>query len=603
MKASFWTLLSKIKPYQKVVLLSILFLILESIFALISIPVLIPFFELLFGADVSIIEQPAANAGLVEQVKFKFSELVLSHSKQKTLLFLCLFIAAVFFLKNLFRYSALYCLAGIRNGVVADIRSSLFDKYLSLPIDYFQEEKKGDLLTRMSSDVQEVETSILQFLVVTFQSPLMVVGCISYMLYINVKLTLFVFVLIVFTGVIIGSISRTLKRDSKAVQNDLGALNAVLEESISGMPVIQSYNAYAYWQQRFNQINQQFRTKINALVRRKDLSSPLSEFLGICVVATLLYYGAFLVFEGKMTSAVFFSFIFAFYQVIAPTKSFSNAYYSIQKGLGALERIHQVMDKPGATTSLDHSTDTFSFDSSIEIKNLSFSYNDGENVLSNINMTIPKGKKVAFVGASGSGKSTMMKLLLKFYQQYTGEIIVDGKALKNIDTEAWRAKLAYVTQDAFLYHESIQENILFGRSNHTKSEILNASNKAYADNFIKNLDRKYDTVVGEQGSRLSGGEKQRISIARALLSNPSIIFLDEPTSALDPESEKIVNEALEEATQNRTAIIVAHRLSTIKDADIIYVFDQGKVVEKGNHQSLSKQNGIYKKYIEIQNVV
>ncbi len=603
MKASFWTLLSKIKPYQQVVYLSIFFLILESIFALISIPLLIPFFEILFGGDLSVVEQPAHDASFIETVKHKFSSLVLVHSKQKTLLYLCLFIAGVFFLKNLFRYLALYCLAGIRNGVVADIRSKLFDKYLSLPIDYFQDERKGDLLTRMSSDVQEVETSILQFLVVTFQSPLMVVGCISYMLYINVNLTLFVFVLIIFTGAIIGTISRTLKKDSKAVQNDLGALNAVLEESITGMQVIKSYNAYDYWQNRFNTINQSFKTKINALIRRKDLSSPLSEFLGICVVATLLYYGAFLVFEGAMTSAVFFSFIFAFYQVIAPTKSFSNAYYSIQKGLGALERIDHVMDKPSDLSILSKENETIEFESLIEVRNLSFKYNDGEEVLSNINISIPKGKKVAFVGASGSGKSTLMKILLKFYDEYKGEILVDGKSLQKINAQAWREQLAYVTQDAFLYHASLKENILFGREGFSEQDLSSASASAYADHFVDQLDKKYDTVVGEQGSRLSGGEKQRISIARALLNNPSIIFLDEPTSALDPKSEKIVNEALEEATHNRTAVIVAHRLSTIKNADIIYVFDDGLVAEYGTHEELSNKNGIYKKYIEIQNVV
>lgn len=602
MSKSFKELLSRIYPYKSEASVAIICLILESIFALISIPLLIPFFDILFGGEPTIIGKEALNEGFISKVKYYFSDYILSHSKEKTLFYLCLFIVFVFLVKNIFRYAALYVMAGIRNNVVADLRSMLYNKYLSLPVHYFQDERKGDLMTRMTSDVQEVEHSILQFLVVSFQSPIMILGCIAYMLYVNPSLTLFVFVLLLFTAVIIGSISRTLKRESTEVQNDLGRLNSVLEESISGMPVIKSYNAYPYWKDKFETVNKQFKRRLNALLRRKDLSSPMSEFLGICVVAILMYFGAFKVFNGEMSSAVFFSFIFAFYQVINPSKSFANAYYSIQKGMGAMDRINAVLQIEEEHHFTDKLSREINFKNSISIKNLTFSYVEGTEVLKDINITIPKGKKIAFVGASGSGKSTLMKLLLYFYTNYSGEILIDGVELRNLDPTIWRSITSWVTQDAFLFHESVLENIRFGRNSYNNEAVSKAGKSAFADPFVSNLEAGYETKVGEQGSKFSGGEKQRINIARALLSNPQVIMMDEPTSALDPNSEKIVAEALDSAVKDRTAIIVAHRLSTIKDADIIFVFDQGRIVDKGNHESLSQQSKIYREFIKIQNI-
>ncbi len=601
--ASFWNLISKLKPFKGKVYLSILFIVLEAVFALVSIPLLVPFFEILFGSEITLTPDPGLNASFIETIKYNFTNSVLTHSKESALLFMCLFIVGVFLLKNVCRYLNLYFMAYVRNGVVADLRDQLFHKYLSLPIYYFQHEKKGDLLTRMSGDVQEVESSILQFLLATFKSPIMIVGAVTYMLYINVKLTFFVFILIVFTGVIIGTISRTLKRESKAVQGKLGNLNVILEESISGMPVIKSYNAHHFWLDLFGRMNESFRKDMTSLIRRKDLSSPISEFLGITVVAVLLYVGSKQVFDGSMTPAVFFSFIFAFYQIIDPSKSFSNAYYNIQKGLGALERIDAVMAEPD-----DHSlietvkAPSVLFNEKIEVKDLNFTYPNGEQVLHNINLVINKGQKVAFVGGSGSGKSTMMKILLQFYRSYSGVILVDNKDILDMHPQIWRQQSAWVTQDAFLYHETIKENIRFGRSQFSNEDIRKASVLANASRFIESLPLSYDSIVGEQGSKLSGGEKQRISIARALLSDPEIIFLDEPTSALDPQAEQIVSKALQSATEDRTSIVVAHRLSTIQDADIIYVFDKGKVVGSGRHEVLALENEIYRDYIDIQNI-
>ncbi len=575
-------------------------LILEAIFALISIPLLIPFFDILFGGEPNMTLSLGADPSFVDIIKHKFSSLVLDHSKEQTLLYLCLFIIAVFFLKNAFRYGAMYFLAGVRNGVVEGLRNQLFEQYLALPIQYFQKNRKGDLLARMSNDVQEVESSILQFLIVTFQAPLMIIGCIGYMLYVNVPLTLFVFVLILFTGLIIGGISRTLKKESGIVQQDLGRLNATLEETISGMPVIKSYNAYDYWLHRFRKINASYKHRINALIRRKDLSSPISEFLGVSVVAALLYFGAFQVFNGSITSAVFFSFIFAFYQVINPSKTFANAFYNIQKGMGALDRIEDVLGMQTVDQIGNNRGEAITFNKEIAIKGLHFAYED-EEILSDVNIVIPKGKTVAFVGASGSGKSTLLKVLMQFHPHYTGQILIDGIPLKGIPQQQWRSSVSWVTQEAFLFHDSLEQNILFGRQLDVE-DFNKAMEMAYVSEFVKPLENGIHTVVAEKGSRFSGGQKQRISIARALFANPQILLLDEPTSALDPAAEKIVNEALQKAMKGRTSIIVAHRLSTIKNADLIYVFDQGKVVASGDHESLSQTEGIYRKYIEIQNV-
>jgi len=577
-----------------------------TFFTVISIPMIIPFFQILFDREAPTLIE-GADLSIIDEFKNYFINLLITYDKETALIYVCLGIGLSIFLKNLFRYLAKFFVIPIRMGVAADIRGSLYEKYLSLPVDFYSDEKKGGMITRLISDVNVVEISILQFIQAIIKDPLLIVGSIAFMLFIHPGLTAFVFVLMIVSGYSISLISRRLKKRSREVQESIGEITAITDESISGMSVIRAYTVESVWYQRFMALNNRYKDLMIRLLRRQDLASPVSEFLGVSVVVIVLYYGSHLVFRSQISPEVFFAFIFAFYNVIEPSKSLSGTYFNVQKGLAALERIDGIMEQPQESSIMaSHpkvlSNERLDFNRKLEFNDIGFRYRGGsEDAISNFNLKIKKGEKIALVGASGSGKSTITKLLLKFYLPTSGQILIDGTDITSLGNADLRSLIGWVTQDAFLYHGSIAENIRFGREGYSDTDLKSAAEAAYANTFISNEAEGFDASVGERGTKFSGGEKQRLSIARALLANPPILVLDEPTSALDPQAETRVTGALKLAMENRTSIIIAHRMSTIKDADRIVVMDKGKIVGVGSHSDLLATNAIYKNYIELQN--
>lgn len=580
--------------------------ILTALFTVVAIPLLAPFLNLLFSEDESRLlqELPQDSQGVTyatDWLNFQLSRLIIEHGREQALMYVIGAIIAAFFLKNLFRYLALFFMAPVRNGVVRDLRKQLFDKVLHLPLAYFSEERKGDTLSRISADVQEVEGSILNVLEAVFREPLIIIGSLAYMLYVSPSLTAFVFGLILFTAFIIGGIGRTLKRSSSAVQEKLGSIVAIVEEALGGLRIIKGFNAEPYQQQKFARENNSYRTLLTRLLWRRDLSSPLSEFLGISVVAVLLWFGSRQVFSGQLDAEVFLTFIFAFYNVIDPAKSFSKAYYHVQKGIGAMERIEVILDAPNTIQEKKDALPISELQTSIAYENVGFAYRNEEGpVLENIDLTISKGKVVALVGSSGAGKSTMVDLLPRFYDVSSGRITIDGNDIRDYRLHDLRSLMGIVSQDAILFNDSIYNNIVFGLQNVGSQEVEQAARIANAHDFIMGTEQGYQTNIGDRGNKLSGGQRQRITIARAILKNPPILILDEATSALDSESEKLVQAALVELMKNRTSIVIAHRLSTIQHADEIMVMKAGRIIERGTHAELLEVDGEYRKLVRLQ---
>ncbi|MEE9437944.1 MAG: ABC transporter ATP-binding protein [Saprospiraceae bacterium] len=599
MKA-FWKLLSRIKKYKLQFVLSIVCNVLLSIFTVISIPVIIPFFQILFDRVPDVMSIQSAPDGLTSY----FKNLIYSQGKDQALLIVCGMIVLVFLLKNLFRFLSLYFLVPLRTGIVRDIRKELFDKYMALPMAYYSEHRIGDLISRITLDVQEVEVSIINMIQVIFKAPLIIIGSIGYMVYVSPKLTLFVIALLLFTIFVIGGISKTLKQRSNLAQQKLGNITTTVEESISGIRIIKAFNAETDQAKRFGRENEGYKKTISAIMHRQNLSSPLSEFLGISVVTALLWYGSKLVFSNDLLPETFFAFIFAFYQVIEPAKSFSRAYYNIQKGMAAVDRIENLMIqetkqmlKPIDSTPID-------FKNHIKIKNLSYQYtNDEKQVLKDVSFTINKGELVALVGPSGAGKTTITDLIMGFYDVQDGAINIDDLVINNIEAHSLRSLFGLVSQHPILFNDTIENNIKFGINNTNIHDIINAAKIANAHDFIMQLKDGYQTIIGDKGMKLSGGQRQRLTIARAVLYNPQILILDEATSALDSESEKLVQDALTKILLNRTSIVIAHRLSTIKNADKIIVMDDGKVLAIGKHEELYHISPLYQKYVDMQGVI
>ena len=456
-------------------------------------------------------------------------------------------------------------------------------------------------MSRITADVQEIEWSILNVLEAVFREPIIITLSLLFMVYISPELTGFVLILIVFTATVIGGIGKTLKRSSSQVQEKLGNIVSVVEEALSGLRIIKGFNAEPYQRRKFGVENNAYRWNLTRLLWRKDLSSPLSEFLGILVVTVLLWFGSQQVFGGKMEAGAFFSFLFAFYNVIDPAKSFSRAMYDIQKGIAAMQRVERILDAPVSIQEAPQSDGIQSFEHQIEYRNVSFTYRQEEGpVLKDINLVVPKGKVIALVGASGAGKSTMVDLLPRFYDVSEGGIFIDGKDIRHLKLRDLRGLMGIVSQEAILFNDTIYNNIVFGLEGVTPAEVERAARIANAHDFIMATEQGYQTNIGDRGSKLSGGQRQRLTIARAILKNPPILILDEATSALDSESEKLVQESLVELMKDRTSIVIAHRLSTIQHADEILVMRDGKIIQRGTHASLLSQLGEYQKLVELQ---
>ena len=596
----FLRLLSRIKDYKRSFILSIVSNILLSVFTVVSIPLLIPFFQILFGRVIPSAVKPQ-NADLNDWIKFYMSDLISVYGKDMALLFVCIMLIIVFFFKNLFRYSALYFMAPLRFGIIYDLRKQLYQKYLELPLSFYSNERKGSLLSSMTIDVQEVEWSVLNVIEAIFKSPIIMLGSIFFMIYISPSLTLFVSLLVVIAGFIIGKVITSLKHSSHDVQDSIANLTAHVEETLGGMRIIKGFNAEKYQGKKFEYENATFRHKLLRVVNRRDLASPVSEFLGVTVVTILMWYGSKLVFKNVLEPETFFAFVFAFYQVIEPAKSFSSAWFNIQKGLAAIERIDRILNTSNEIFSEPDALVKKEFENQITFEKVYFSYEGNDlKALSNINVTIKKGQLVALVGSSGAGKSTFVDLLPRFYDVTSGRIIIDGVDIKKLNLTSLRGLFGIVSQDAILFNDTIANNISFGDEKFSLAEIKEAAIIANANDFISALPDGYHTNIGDRGLKLSGGQRQRLTIARAVLRNPPVLILDEATSALDSESERLVQDALVKVMQNRTSIVVAHRLTTIRNADMILVLENGSIVQSGIHSDLLLKEGQYKKFVEMQ---
>ncbi|MEM9823094.1 MAG: ABC transporter ATP-binding protein [Bacteroidota bacterium] len=601
---NFWRLLRYAKSYRLYILANILSNILMALFTVVSVPAMIPFLQILFDRTPIVNERPVFSyqiESLVATARYHFSQLVQTQGRETALVYVCGFIILLFFLKNLFRYLSLFFMAPVRNGIVRDVRQDLYAKLLVLPLSYYSEERKGDLMARMTADVQEIEWSILNVLVAIVREPLVILGCLLVMIYFSPGLMFFVFCLLLFTVLIIGGIGKRLKRASEEVQSRLGNLVSMIDETLSGLRIIKGFTAEDFQEQQFAKENLAHRNALTRLLWRRDLASPLSEFMGVSVVAVLLWFGSRQVFAEELTAETFFAFLYAFFNVIAPSKSLSTAFFNIQKGMAAVDRVEQILQAPQTIVEADQAISPVPFEQAIEFRGLSFAYNTQEGkVLDQINLTIPKGKVLALVGPSGAGKSTLVDLLPRFYDVDQGGIYIDGTNIKAFRLKALRTLMGIVSQEPILFNDTLYNNIVFGLPGIKEEAVIQAAKVANAHDFIMATEHGYQTVVGDRGSKLSGGQRQRITIARAILKNPPILILDEATSSLDSKAEMLVQNALVQLMQNRTAIVIAHRLSTIQHADEIIVLEEGQIVERGDHETLLKLGGLYRKLVELQ---
>ena len=595
------------KPYKGLAGLNVLFNIFLILFSLFSIALIFLFLGLLFGKTALVIDKPELSlnaSSLNNYFSYYLSELIRNEGPESALIFICTLLVSTIFLKNLFRYLALFFMVSLRNNVVSDLRESLYKHILVLPLSYFSEEKKGDLISRMSSDILQIEIAIMSSLEALFKEPLTIVIYLGSLILISPQLTLIVFVTLPVMGILIGRVGKMLKKYSQRGQSKFGDLVSLYEETLMGIRIIKAFNSQEFFMRRFNKENQAY-TRINiASNRTSDSSSPLSETLSVLVLAFILWFGGRLVLSGQagLNAEAFILFIGVFTQILPPAKSFSTAYSNMQKGLASLDRVNEVLQSEEVIVEAPNAKDIQGLNQKIEFRNVSFKYSD-EFVLKNINLTIEKGKTVALVGPSGSGKSTLTDLIPRFYDPIEGEVLIDGVNIKNLKILPLRATMAIVAQESILFNDTIQNNIAFGKTQLSIQQIEQAAKVANAHEFIVQTEKGYQTNIGDRGNKLSGGQRQRLSIARAINTNPDILILDEATSALDTASERLVQEALNNIMENRTTIVIAHRLSTIHKADMIVVLEKGCIVQTGTHFELMQQEGLYKQLHDMQKIL
>ncbi len=604
----FKKILKYAKPYVKYAWLNVVFNILYALFNVLSVLSFIPVLGILFGEEKKIYHKPVYEgvSTLFKYVQgslnYRITDLMESSGGiDRALLFICLLSFSLFFFKNLFRYLASYVLAYLRNGVIRDLRDSLYRKIIELPLAYFSEKKKGDIIARMTSDVQEVENSFLTSLETIVREPLTIVLTLISMFAISPKLTLFVFILLPVSGFIISAISKKLKAQSMLAQQETGNFLSFIEETLTGLRVIKGFNAEDKIEKKFKNSTNEFKNLMTSVIQRKTLASPMSEFLGSATIIAILWFGGRLVLgeNNEMEPQEFFGYIGLFYLVLNPAKAISTAFYSIQKGNASAERIISILETENIIIDKPNAIEKETFDTTISFENISFKYKD-DYVLKDFSLEIPKGKTVALVGQSGSGKSTLANLITRFYDVNKGVIKIDGIDIKDISQKSLRGLMGIVTQDSILFNDTVFNNISLGVDHSTLDQVTDAAKIANAHEFIKDLPQQYETNTGDSGNTLSGGQKQRLSIARAVLKNPPIMVLDEATSALDTESEQLVQKALEKMMKNRTSLVIAHRLSTIQKADLIVVLKKGKIVEQGKHDELLANKGEYFKLVTMQ---
>ncbi|NNF85295.1 MAG: ABC transporter ATP-binding protein [Winogradskyella sp.] len=605
----FLNILRYAKPYKSFAIGHIIANIFFALFGTLSFVALKPMLDVIFKQENIFLDKKPEWTGLMNigdyaegQIAF-FMQEITGGDNSKALIFVVSLIIVMFLLKNISGYLANYFLVFLRNGVIRDIRNAVYKKTVDLPLSYFSEQRKGDIMARVTNDVSTLQYSFLPVLELIIREPLTIIFTITAMLIISTKLTLFVFIFIPFTGLIISRIGRSLKRKSDRVQREQGVILSTLEETLTGLRIIKGFNAEDKFYKNFSDSTSKFYHFSNKLLNRQNLASPTSEFLGILVIAVLLWYGGNLVLSNdpnlELDSSSFLIYMGLAYNILTPAKAISRGLYNIKQGSAAAERIQEIIDTENPLRDKPEATDLKGFTDTIRFDDISFKYKD-DYVLKNFSLTIKKGQTIALVGQSGSGKSTIANLITRFYDVNKGSISIDGIDIKDITIKSLRNQLGIVTQDAILFNDSVKNNLLIGEIEATDDQIIDALKVANAWEFVKELPDGIDTNVGDSGNKLSGGQKQRLSIARAVLKNPPIMILDEATSALDTESERLVQVALENMMKNRTSLVIAHRLSTIQNADQIIVLHQGSIVEKGKHSELIDKKGVYKKLVDMQ---
>lgn len=593
-------ILGYVRKHTNKLVLYFICTVFATLFGVISIGMLGPFFELIFRPDAPGMATKSSVLGPF--LTNTINEIIAEHGKIRALTVVCIFIIAATFLKNLFIYLSNRLSVPIRSAVISDLRDDLYNKILKLPIGYFTEKKKGDIISRMTNDIAEIETSVVGTLDGLIKDPLTVLGYLIFLVYTSPQLSLFLLVLLPATALIIGRLSRLLKRQSQDAAEKLGESLSLLDETLSGLRVIKAFLAEKLLSSRFHTVNIRLFELRKKMFARRDLASPLTEFLGVIVLCTILYFGGQLVLNGQgLTGNELMVYIASFAMLINPAKNISTAFFNIQRGTAAVIRIEDILKTPVMIEENPEGKVLSSFSEKIEFRNVSFFYDDAQ-ILDRIDLVIPKGKTVALVGSSGAGKSTLADLVPRFHDVTSGELLIDGVNIKEYSLHSLRSQMSIVTQEPILFNDTIANNIRLGKEEATEEEIMEAAKVANAHQFIIQKEQGYDTNIGDRGSKLSGGERQRLTIARALVKNPPILILDEATSSLDTESERLVQDAINNMMQNRTSIVIAHRLSTIRHADEIIVLQRGKIVERGTHDQLIGQNGIYKKLVDMQEV-
>jgi len=595
-------------PYKRYGVLNIICNVFYALFSALSFIALIPMLDVLFKQESQAAITKPVYGGLSTLKDFYKDYLAYQvhtyaqDDASKALILVISLVIVLFLLKNIFRYLAMYYITFLRNGVLKDIRNQLYHKIVTLPISFFSEKRKGDIMARTGTDVLEIQHSFLSILELIVREPLTIIFTILMMLVISPKLTLFVFIFIPISGFVISRIGKSLKRKSDKVQKEQGVFLSTLEETLGGLKIIKGFNAESIFIKKFNASTKRFYIFSNTLLNRQNLASPTSEFLGITVIAILLWYGGKMVLiDGTLDGSSFIAYMGLAYNILTPAKAISKASYNVKKGNAAAERVLEILETKSTIFDLENASEKENFTSSIHLNNISFKY-ENDWVLKDFSMEVPKGSTVALVGQSGSGKSTIANLVTRFYDVQEGNITIDNSPIKNITQHSLRNLIGLVTQDSILFNDTIKGNMLVANEHATDDAIIEALKVANAWEFVSTLPEGINTNIGDSGNKLSGGQKQRISIARAVLKNPPIMVLDEATSALDTESERLVQDALENMMKNRTSIVIAHRLSTIKNADHIIVLSKGKIVEQGKHNELLEQKGVYYGLVEMQSI-
>ncbi|RLD50573.1 MAG: ABC transporter ATP-binding protein [Bacteroidetes bacterium] len=597
-------ILKYLVPYYGNIILNFILNLFQIIFSVFSLLMIIPFLRVLFGQEEIVTVKPdlsfSGNA-FNDFINYYLGQVIEIHGKKEALLVVSGFVIVMILLKNILFYFSKFVMVPVRNGVIRDMRNTIYKKILELQFSYFTEERKGDIISKMTNDLKEIEWTIMTSVEMLIRNPLTIIVYLVTLIIMSPQLTVFVLILIPVSGAIIGTIGRSLKKTSRRAQDQMGTLLSKIEETLSGLRIIKAFTAENFVFKGFFNFNEEYNNTMNKVYRKNYLASPMSEFLGVLMITGIMYYGGSLVLnnEGTLSPEAFIGYIAVFSQIINPAKAFSTAIYNVQKGAASIDRINIILEAKNTIIEKEDAKDVNSFEEEIEFSDVSFAY-ENTYVLKNINLKVKKGQTIALVGQSGSGKSTLADLIPRFYDVSEGEIKIDGINIKDLKISDLRNIMGNVNQEPILFNDTIKNNIAFGSENVPDEKIIEAAKIANAHDFILQTEAKYDTGIGDRGTKLSGGQRQRLSIARAVLKNPPIMILDEATSSLDTESERAVQDALDKLMQNRTSVVIAHRLSTIRNADLICVLHKGEIIERGTHDELINLNGNYKKLYDLQ---